>query len=124
MARGDASAAQEAQRIAWFDPFSGASGDMVLGALLDCGVEPAELRGLLAGLSLGGYELRVERISQHGIGGTRVNVVVEGEQPERDWAEIRALLDAAELPDAVRRGAVAVFSALAEAEARVHAVPV
>lgn len=107
-------------RIAYFDPFSGASGDMVLGAVIDCGVALSELQDILSGLDLSGYTLDAERTSQHGIGGTRVSVVVDDGQPARDWAAIRDLLQRSRLPDPVRDAALAMFLALAEAEAHVH----
>jgi uncharacterized protein (TIGR00299 family) protein len=97
---------------------------MVLGALVDCGIALDDLRAVLAGLPLAGYELRAERVSQHGVGGTRVTVALSGEQPERDWAAIRELLAAADLPDPVRQAALAIFQALAAAEAHVHGTTV
>ncbi|MDP9368321.1 MAG: DUF111 family protein, partial [Chloroflexota bacterium] len=109
-------------RIAFFDPFSGASGDMLLGALLDAGLPLTELRAALGKIDLFGYDLRVERVSQHGIAGTRVTVVVDDDQPSRNWAEIRNLLEASALADPVRAAALAVFERLAAAEAKVHGV--
>lgn len=111
-------------RIAWFDPFSGASGDMVLGALVDAGLSLDELREVLDGLGLPGWELVAEPVEQHGITGSRVRVVVEEDAPARDWAVIRNLLERATLPEPVRTAAMATFRALAEAEARVHGADV
>ena len=109
-------------RIAYFDPFSGASGDMVLGALLDVGVPQRTLRAELGKVDVGGYDLRVEETSRRGIRGTRVVVAVREEQPVRDWAAIRTLLDASALDGPVRDAAQAIFARLAAAEARVHGV--
>lgn len=111
-------------RIAWFDPFSGASGDMVLGALVDAGLSVDALREVLAGLGLPGWELVVEPAEQHGITGTRVRVLTSYDAPARDWALIRHLLEQASLPEPVRAAALATFGALAEAEARVHGADV
>lgn len=111
-------------RIARFDPFSGASGDMVLGALIDAGLDPDALRAGLAPLPLDPWELRVERTEQGGITGTRATIVVSGEEHARDWAAIRDLIGGSALPPAVRQRALAVFATLAEAEAGVHGVPV
>ena len=112
----------------YFDCFSGISGDMTLGALVDAGLSLDELaEGLRAGLpSLGGYELRAERVAQHGIAGTRVMVALdEGErQPQRDWRAIRGLLVGSALPAPALARALAIFGALARAEARVHGVEV
>ena len=109
-------------RIAYFDPFSGASGDMILGALLDAGLDLRRLRAELGKLGLGGYELRAEQVSQHGIGGTRAVVAVADDQPQRDWAAIRDLIAGSALDEAPKVGALAVFRRLAEAEAKVHGV--
>ena len=107
-------------RIAYFDPFSGASGDMVLGALVDCGLPLDDLRSVLSGLRLDGWELTSERASQHGIGGTRVSVVTTDDAHSRDWGQIRAILTDSELPEPVRAAALAIFESLARAEAHVH----
>ncbi len=107
-------------RIAYFDPFSGASGDMVLGALVDCGLPLDDLRTVLAGLRLAGWELTHEPVSQHGIGGTRVSVATDNDTHSRDWGLIRSMLEDADLPEPVRAGAIAIFEALARAEAHVH----
>ncbi|MEX2314075.1 MAG: LarC family nickel insertion protein [Thermomicrobiales bacterium] len=107
-------------RIAYFDPFSGASGDMALGALVDCGVPLDELKRVLAGLRLDGWELTAEPVSQHGIGGTRVTVIADDATHSRDWGVIQAILADADLPEPVRDAATATFLSLARAEAHVH----
>lgn len=111
-------------RIAYFDPFSGASGDMVLGALLDAGLSLDALRRDLGRIDLGGYDLRAERLERGGISGTRLRVVVEEEGGDRTWRSIRDLLQRSALDGPVRERAVAIFARLAEAEAGVHGVPV
>ena len=111
-------------RVAFFDPFSGASGDMILGALLDAGLPLFALRAELGKVELGGYDLRAEETAQHGMRGTRVTVAAGADQPARDWATIRGLLDASALDEPVKARALAVFGRLAEAEARVHGVAV
>ena len=109
-------------RIAYFDPFSGASGDMILGALLDAGLPLPPLRAELGKLELSGYELRVERVARQGLVGTQVTVSVTGEQPARSWREIRPLIENSALEERVRGAALAVFERLAEAEGKVHGV--
>ncbi len=109
-------------RIAFFDPFSGASGDMVLGALLDAGLPLRSLRAELSKLDLTGYDLRAESVVQHGVRGTRVTATVTNAQPARDWSAIRALLEASALDAPVKTRGLAVFGRLAEAEAKVHGV--
>jgi uncharacterized protein (TIGR00299 family) protein len=109
-------------RVAYFDPYSGASGDMILGALIDAGVSVDALRTALAGLDLRGYHLQADRIERQGVTGTQVTVALDPavRHPSRNWRDIRALIERSELPEAVRRRAIAVFTALAGAEAGVH----
>jgi len=111
-------------RVILFDPFSGASGDMVLGALLDLGLDPNRLRAELARLPIDPFDLEITAATQHGLVGTRCRVVVHDEREPRDWAAIRDLLAASTLPPGVRTQALAVFGRLAEAEASVHGVAV
>ena len=108
--------------IAYLDCFSGISGDMLLGALLDSGLELEALRAGLAALDMPDYTLEVERLSDHGLSGVRALVTVDAEttQPHRRLSDIEALIAGSSLSAAVRQRAVAVFTRLAEAEARVH----
>ncbi len=114
--------------IAYFDCPSGISGDMTLGALVDAGLPLVALAdGLRAGIpALDGYTLEAEYVSQHGIGGTRVSVVLDPArpQPQRPWRAIRAMLEGSALPESARVRALAIFAALARAEAQIHGVPV
>lgn len=107
-------------RIAYFDPFSGASGDMILGALVDAGLPLDALDRELARLRLPGFAMRTERTEQHGLTGTRVTVEVAPDQPERDWPAIRRLIAESEIDAAAKAAALSVFERLAEAEAKVH----
>ncbi len=107
-------------RIAYFDCFSGASGDMTLGALIDAGGALEHLRTEIAKLDLGPIEIVALPASQHGITGTRVTVTAPDLQPVRTWRDIRALLERSALSERVRRDAFGIFQRLAEAEAGVH----
>lgn len=110
--------------ILYFDPFGGASGDMLLGALVDLGVDVARLREVLEGLGLPGWRLAVERDRQQGFAGTRVRVEVSDERsPARHLADVEALLGRAKLPEGVRARSLAAFQCIFEAEAEVHGVP-
>ncbi|NTU83407.1 MAG: LarC family nickel insertion protein, partial [Chloroflexales bacterium] len=111
-------------RIAYFDCFHGAAGDMLLAALLDAGLDLADLEQALAGLGLAGYSLRVERAASHSVTGSRLHIAVSEGQPQRDWAQIRALIAAAPLPGPSRAWALGAFGRLARAEAAVHGVPI
>jgi pyridinium-3,5-bisthiocarboxylic acid mononucleotide nickel chelatase len=115
----------EAAVIAYLDCYSGISGDMTLGALVDAGLPFDELRAAVAKLPVGGYELRTERVVSKGITGTRVSVELQDkDQPHRHLSDVLALIDGADLAAPVRARASAVFRRLAEAEARVHGEPV
>ena len=110
--------------FAWFDCFAGIAGDMVLGALLDAGADEAALRDGLARLPVDPFELTVEPAQRGGIGGTFVRVRPAGPEPRhrRTWADLRAALDGADLPEPVLARSLATFERLAAAEARVHRV--
>ncbi len=109
-------------KIAYFDCFSGVSGDMTLGALLACGADEAEFRARLGALDVPGYELSVQRVAREGITATDVDVrLLESEQGHgRHLSDIAAILEASSLPTAVKRNALAVFTRLADAEAKIH----
>ena len=109
--------------IAYLDCFSGISGDMLLGALVDAGVPLEELRSELARLSVGGYRLEAEKTKRASLAATKVTVALdESAQPHRRLAEVLALIEASDLqPQDKERGAD-VFRRLAEAEAQVHGV--
>ena len=111
-------------RIAFVDPFSGGSGDMILGALIDAGVRIDALREELSGLALDGYDIAAAAHSQHGVSGTKFDVIVHDDVHSRDWKTIRVLIDASTLKPAVKQRALAIFKRLAEAESGVHGVPI
>ena len=111
-------------RICYFDCFSGISGDMVLGALLDCGVDPSSLQEELEKLGLPGWRLEVERANKKGFAATSVKVLVEEEQEERHYEEIVALIAGSCLGERAKERALATFGRLAEAEAKVHGIRV
>ncbi len=112
--------------IAYFDTFSGASGDMIVGALLDAGLSIDDLRTDLAQLALRGYRVAAGSVRRGGLAATTFEVSVERDpgHPHRTFADVKALLAESVLGDAVRERAVRVFERLAEAEAAVHGVPV
>jgi len=111
---------------AYFDCFSGASGDMILGALLDVGADLEALRRNLAGLSIEGCTLAAEKVTKQGLAATQVTVAgpAGGDAPHRSFGTIRQIIENADLSQRVKGQAVAVFQRLAEAEATVHRCPV
>ncbi|HSW52026.1 MAG TPA: nickel pincer cofactor biosynthesis protein LarC [Sulfuricaulis sp.] len=110
-------------RIAYFDAYSGLAGDMITGALIDAG---ADAPTLFAGLeSLGtGARFRAERVKRKGIMGTQFIVEHEDQKKHRHLPHIVKMIEAAELPAPVKENAVTIFTALGEAEAEVHGVPI
>ena len=76
-------------RLAYFDCFAGAGGDMIVGSLLDAGADPAALRAELEKLKLSGYAIHVESVLRGGLGGTKFTVTLEGPpQPARRLSDI------------------------------------
>ncbi|HHB75054.1 MAG TPA: nickel pincer cofactor biosynthesis protein LarC [Desulfobulbus sp.] len=105
---------------AYLDCFSGVSGNMLLGALLDCGLAENDLRKTLNALPVSGYRLHVQQAMVNGLAASLVTVDVEDRQPHRHLAEIAEILAASNLPDSIKTKSLAVFTRLAEAEATVH----
>ncbi len=110
-------------RAAYVDPVSGASGDMLLGALLGAGVGLDALRGELDALALPGWSLDTERVQRAGFAATRALVRIEPGPPSRTLAEVTAIIERSALPAADRRSAIEVFTLLGEAEAEAHGRP-
>jgi uncharacterized protein (TIGR00299 family) protein len=115
-----------AQRpILYVDCFAGISGDMMLGALLDLGQATADaIHEALGAVSHLGFLLMEGEVERSGIRArtVRVGVTDEPDQPERSWAQIRAIIEGSALGEGVKARALAMFEALARAEGRVHGV--
>ena len=130
----------------YLDIFSGISGDMFLGAMIDIGVDAAVLEAELAKLSLGGYQLHVGRKTKANIEGVKFDVHLlptkgdehshehghshshshdanGGRSHERTFADIQSLINASALSDWVKEKSIAVFRRVAEAEGKVHGMP-
>ena len=108
----------------YLDTFSGISGDMFLGLLLDLGVSQQQLESELAKLSITGYKLEVSREQRHGIGGCRVQVHCEETHHHRTWSSIDKLLADSSLAADVKQTARKFFRRLGEAEAKVHGIDI
>ncbi len=106
--------------IAYFDCFSGVSGNMLLAALLDAGLEEAILRHSLARLALPGWQLEIKTTRLAGISTCSVQVLTSETTTHRHLKDITTIIRQAELPAPVTDQAVAVFTRLARAEAQVH----
>ena len=112
--------------IAYFDCYSGISGDMTLGALVDAGVDPEVLKSETAKLGVEGYELLFEKVEMNGISGTHAVVELHDHvhQPHRHLSDVLSIIDGSTLSGTVKEKAGNVFRTLGEAEARVHGVGV
>jgi uncharacterized protein (TIGR00299 family) protein len=110
--------------IAYLDCFSGVSGDKFLAALLDAGFDPDLLKERLESTGLAGWSLEIDRVRRAGFDSLSVRVVVDRDQPSRDWRDIQVLLQRSSLPRAVKERSLEAFGALAAAEARAHGMPV
>ncbi len=111
-------------KIAYFDCFHGAAGDMLLASLLDAGLERSALEQVLATIPISGYSIEHQRCVSHHVGGSRLRVIVHEPQPTRTWTDIRHMLENSALPDKTRAWAIGTFARLARVEASVHAMPV
>lgn len=152
-------------RVLYYDCSAGISGDMHLGAMVDLGVPPDHLEAELRKLDLAGWRLRFTRDSRKGIGGTRADVLLDGEpdpivgrvvdvapppsasqvgdlayrpvaklhaplvpghepHEHRNHRDIVALIERSALAAGTKRRALAIFARLAEAEAKIHGMPV
>ncbi len=107
-------------KTAYLDAFSGLSGDMLVGALLDAGVDFDNLHGALASLPLQGARLSCRRKTVSGIAAVKFDVEVMEAQPERHLSQILTMIEASSINAAAKRRARAIFEVLADAEAKVH----
>src|SRR5216683_5754619 len=110
-------------KLAYFDCFSGISGDMTLGALVDAGCDVEHLRAELRGLQVAGWELSAEKVWKNGMAATYVKVRTEDQSKHRSLSTILDILQKSQLAPQVRDRAAAIFKKLGEAEAHVHDVP-
>ena len=115
-------------RIAFFDCFSGASGDMILGALLDAGLELEALRRELGKLPISHYEVGQRHVVKGGLGGSQADVIIHEHHehhhhhhhPHRNLHDIEEIINSSTLESEVKEQSLAIFRRLGEAEARVH----
>jgi hypothetical protein len=111
-------------KLAYFDCFSGISGDMTLGALIDAGCSSDLLRAELKSLQVPGWTLSSEKVWKNGMAATYVQVKTEDQQKHRSLRTILEILNSSQLDPKVRERASRIFQKLGEAEAHVHDAPV
>jgi len=109
--------------LAYFDCFSGISGDMTLGALIDAGCDVARIRADLQSLQVPGWDLTAEKVWKNGMAATYAKVKSEYQTKHRSLTDIVEILKNSQLAPPVRERATAIFQKLGEAEAHVHDVP-
>ena len=109
----------------YFDMFAGCSGNMVLGGLLDAGLDFEELTTQLSVLPITGYRITKEQVYRSALSATHASIIVESSspQPDRTYIDIAHLINSSRLPDGVKTRALKIFKCLGEAEAHVHGVP-
>jgi len=110
-------------KIAYFDCFAGAGGDMILGALLDAGLSLETLKKELGRINLGHYEIYKKDVIKQGIGGTQAVINIDQQHHKhhhRRLSHIKEIIENSGLKEDVRQKGIKIFTRLAEAEARVH----
>ncbi|MBI4842873.1 MAG: nickel pincer cofactor biosynthesis protein LarC [Nitrospirae bacterium] len=111
--------------IAYFDCFSGISGDMILGALVDAGAPLDKLKKELSKLPVSGYELKAKAVKRGGLRAVKVDVVVKqsaisNQQSAKKWKDIERIIRISKLSDDIKQKGLAIFRRLFDAEAKVH----
>lgn len=108
-------------KIAYFDCFSGVSGDMILGAMIDAGLKVQSLQKALGKLKLPGCVIETRRVRRAGLSGTKVNVINRRNLPPfTTFAQIENHLLKSDLPKGIQDQSVEIFKRLARAEAEAH----
>ncbi|MFH0730951.1 MAG: nickel pincer cofactor biosynthesis protein LarC [Pseudomonadota bacterium] len=109
-------------KIAYFDCFSGASGDMILGSLLDAGLPLTVLKSELAKLGLSHYDVQVAKVVKKGLSGSQALVTIEQDHHHhhRNLEDIEGIIEKSSLDPDIKRDSIRIFTRLAEAEAKVH----
>ena len=109
-------------RAAYFDCYSGISGDMILGALVDLGVDPRKIRKALKTLDLKGYKLKTSRVQRGLIAGTKVQVRLtkSSHHPARKYSDIKKLIADSDLSSTAKKNSLEIFKRIAQVEAAIH----
>ncbi len=125
------------EKVLYFDCFSGISGDMTIGALLDLGVDKEKFLLELDKLSIDGYSIEIKRGQKNGISGTDFNVILEHHHHDHDHEDhhhhhhdhrnlhdINHIIEESSLEERVKNLSKKIFGLVAEAEAKVHGKPI
>lgn len=107
-------------KVAYFDCFSGAAGDMMMGSLVDAGLDPDDLIRNIYALGMPDLTIKFEKVKKNGISATQTVVLAADEDTHRHLGTITDLIGGSSLPDGVKEQSIAVFTKLARAEAKIH----
>ena len=112
-------------RTAYFDCYSGISGDMILGALVDLGVDIKNIRKALKGIDLKGYKLQAKKIQRNGLACTQIRVTIDKckhqhSHPHRSFTNIKKLIERSGLSLKVKKNSIEIFKRIAKVEAQIH----
>jgi pyridinium-3,5-bisthiocarboxylic acid mononucleotide nickel chelatase len=107
-------------KVAYFDCSAGVSGDMLIGSLIDAGLDFDALRDSLSRLPLPGYELAVNKVKKNGVSGTRFLVSTPKNADPRSLSQILTIIASSSLKDSIKEAAGAVFKKIGTVEAKIH----
>ncbi len=111
-------------KIAVFDPFCGISGNMILGAMVDCGLDIVELEQMLQSLDLKGWVMSAEKVLRNNLQGTFVAVIVPEETSYRHLPDIQLIISESDLPEYVKVNSLDAFQRLADADSHAHGISI
>ena len=109
-------------RTLYFDCFAGASGNMILGAMLGLGIGRAQLESELDKLGLPNVSLKVENVDRSGISAIHVQVLAPDQKDHRHHSDILSIIESSNLSQSVKQRSIEIFTRLADAEATVHGI--
>lgn len=111
-------------KVAYLDCFSGVSGDMLLGAIVDAGIPLKEIEKALKALPLKGYRLEDKKVKRSFLKATKVTVkVTERKRVLRRWNDIKQMINESGLPDHIKEIGLRIFKSIFEAEGKIHGEP-
>ena len=115
-------------KIAYFDCQSGVSGDMVLGALIDLGVDLKKIVAGTKSLAIDGHEIKARKVKRAGLVGTKIDVVINRQKNSRphsrNYSQIREIINGSALPKKVKTDSIKIFKMIGAAEAKVHGITI
>jgi uncharacterized protein (TIGR00299 family) protein len=110
--------------IAYFDCFSGIAGDMILGALIDLGLDINYLKDEIKKLDISGYEIEVKKVEKNHIMASDVYITITEKQHHRSLSDINLLIDNSKLDEEVKKLSKNIFQRLGKAESKIHNIEI